>query len=79
MKFRDLLKVTMPKTYCVVTVDGEQFEDDAYRFEMHHENLLDYMVESISTDLKNYETKLAKVHRCVLSVRLEKEEGGNNE
>ena len=73
MRFRDLLKVTKPKTYCVVIVDGERLEDDAYRFEWHHENILDYMVVSISTDLKNYETELAKVHRCVLSVLLEKE------
>lgn len=73
MRFRDLLKVTEPKTYCVVTVDGEQFEDYAYRFEWHHENILDYMVVSVSTDLKNYETELARAYRCELSIHLEKE------
>lgn len=78
MRFRDLLKVTNPKTYCVVTVDGEQFNDKAYRFAMHHENILDYMVVSVSADL-DYEAEVMGVHICVLSVRLEKEEGGNNE
>ena len=61
MRFRDLLKVTMPKTYCVVTVDGEQFEDYAYRFEWHHENILDYMVVSVSATF------------CRLSIHIEKE------
>lgn len=61
MRFRDLLKVTMPKTYCVVTVDGEQFEDDAYRFEWHHENILDYMVVSVSATF------------CRLCIHLKKE------
>lgn len=61
MRFRDLLKVTKPKTYCVVTVDGEQFEDDAYRFEWHHENILDYMVVSVSASF------------CRLNIHLKKE------
>lgn len=61
MRFRDLLKVTEPKTYCVVTVDDEQFEDYAYRFEWHHENILDYMVVSVSASF------------CRLNIHLEKE------
>lgn len=61
MKFRDLLKVTKPKTYCVVTVDGEQFEDYAYRFDWHHENILDYMVVNVSASF------------CRLNIHLEKE------
>lgn len=61
MRFRDLLKVTMPKTCCVVTVDGEQFEDYAYRFDWHHENILDYMVVNVSASF------------CRLNIHLEKE------
>lgn len=61
MKFIDLLKVIKPKTYCKVTVDGEQFEDEAYRFEWHHENILDYMVVSVSAGM------------CRLLIHLKKE------
>lgn len=61
MRFRDLLKVTNPKTYCVVTVDGEQFNDKAYRFAMHHENILDYMVVNVSASF------------CRLNIHLKKE------
>ena len=61
MRFRDLLKVTKPKTYCVVIVDGERLEDDAYRFEMNHENILDYMVVSVSAGM------------CRLLIHLKKE------
>lgn len=61
MRFRDLLKVTKPKTYCVVTVDGEQVEDYACIFEMNHENILDYMVVSVSATF------------CRLRIHLKKE------
>lgn len=61
MKFRDLLKVTNPYTYCIVTVDGEQFEDDVCRFEAFHENILNYMVVSVSVGI------------CRLKIQLEKE------
>lgn len=61
MKFRDLLKVTNPYVYCVVTVDGEQFEDEAGGFEAFHENILDYMVVSVSVGI------------CRLKIHLEKE------
>lgn len=61
MRFRDLLKVTKPNIYCVVTVDGEQFEDDACRFEGLYENILDYMVVSVSVGLCRLKIHLKKV------------------
>ena len=62
MKFRDLLKVTNPYTYYVVTVDGEQFECEAGEFEAFHENILDYTVVSVSVGI------------CRLKIHLKKEE-----
>ena len=60
MKFRDLLKVTKPNVYCVVAVDGEQFEDEACRFEALYENILDYMVVLVSVGMCRLKIYLKK-------------------